>query len=226
MGEGMPFTTDVHPNTVLTALLSKGPRAQVQRTLNKLHEICRKQHETGAKDFSISTIGRIAEEQGIIKGRVLYNASSRNYKELIQAWAAYIGPSAVPLPKSLASHSYLMRIDDPAIRSIVQAIIAERDVLRAQLNMLKASTIGTIDMRPIGATIVPNLRGATAILEIGAQLTESEREALEKAISPAFLEAEDWEEGPHGEIWKKKGGRVIFLHGFASAIRRIIGESK
>jgi hypothetical protein len=50
----------------------------------------------------------------------------------------------------LASHEYLMRIEDPAIRSIMQAIIAERDKLKAQLNVLKANTQVTVDRRPLG----------------------------------------------------------------------------
>ena len=33
-----------------------------------------------------------------------------------------------------------MRIEDPAIRSIMQTIITERDKLKAQLNTLKANT--------------------------------------------------------------------------------------
>jgi len=49
----------------------------------------------------------------------------------------------VPLPpkppKTLAGHKYLMRIEDPAIRFIMQSIIAEHDKLRAQLNVLKAN---------------------------------------------------------------------------------------
>lgn len=219
----MPFTTDIHPDVVLEALLSKGARAQVQRTLRRLHEICRSQWQSGSRDLSLATIGRMAEEQGLIKGRILYNASSRDYKELIQAWSAYAGPPVAPPPKTLASHGYLMRIDDPAIRSIMQAIIAERDILKAQLNQVKSSTVMKVDVRPLGATIVADSKGqTTAILEMAAQLTEPEREALRNAISPEVLKGEGWHEGKFGEI--KKGNRVVFLHGFATAIRRILGQ--
>ncbi|WGG53547.1 gamma-mobile-trio protein GmtX [Rugamonas sp. DEMB1] len=74
--------------------------------------------------------------------------------------------------------------DDPAIRSIMQAIIAEPDKLKAQLNVLKANTQVTVDRRPLGAS-VSAAPGAppVAILTVSAQLTPSEREALQKAVS-------------------------------------------
>lgn len=82
-----------------------------------------------------------------------------------------------------------MRIEDPAIRSIMQAIIAERDKLKAQLNVLKSNTQVTVDRRPLGATISAS-PGAepVAVLALSAQLTPSEREALLKAVSAGYFE--------------------------------------
>lgn len=57
------------------------------------------------------------------------------------------------MPKTLASHNYLMCMPDPAIRSITQATIGERDKLRAQVNLVKCKTVVTIDRRPLGTTI-------------------------------------------------------------------------
>jgi len=59
----------------------------------------------------------------------------------------------------LASADYLMRIEDPAIRSIVEAIVAERDKLRAQVNFLKAHAQVTIDRRPLGAIVSGTCNG-------------------------------------------------------------------
>jgi hypothetical protein len=149
----MNGATDIHPEAVLESLLAKGGRANRRANLMKMHELCRKQHESGSRDFSLPAIGRLAETEGIIKGRALYNAQSADYRTLIEAWAAYAGPPAPKPPKTLASHEYLLRIEDPAVRSIMQAIIAERDKLKAQLNVLKANTQVTVDRRPLGATI-------------------------------------------------------------------------
>lgn len=214
--------TDIHPDAVLESLLAKGGRSNRRAGLAKLHELCRRQHETGSRDFSLPAIGRLAEAEGIMKGRVLYNAQSADYRTLIEAWAAYAGPPAPKPPKTLASHEYLMRIEDPAIRSIMQAIIAERDKLKAQLNVLKANTQVTVDRRPLGATIAasPGTQPVT-VLAPSAQLTPSEREALQNAVSADYLENQGLREGSHGEIVNARG-RTVFEVGFARAIRKVL----
>jgi len=214
--------TEIHPDAVLEALLTKGGRSNRRANLAKLHELCRRQHEAGSRDFSLSAIGRLAEAQGIMKGRALYNAPSADYRALIGAWAVYAGPPAPKPPKTLVSHDYLMRIEDPAIRSIMQAILVERDKLKAQLNVLKANIQVTVDRRPLGAAIAaaPGAQPVT-VLAMAAQLTPSEREALQKAVSADYLEERGFREGSHGEIVNERG-RTLFEVGFARAIRKIL----
>jgi len=221
----MPSTTSIHPDEVLAALLAQPRRSNVHRTLKALHELCRRNYDAGYRDFGIASMGRKAEEAGLFVSGVLYNPSSKAYKDLIAAWGAYAGPSmAPPKKRTLASYDYLMRIEDPALRTIVQAVIAERDSLRSELNLIKGSTLGTIDLRPQGANIVSHPEaGPNVLLMPEAQLTEGEREALGAAIARKFLEDEGWEEGERGEI--KKGRRIVFKHGFTSAIRKILGDS-
>jgi hypothetical protein len=220
----MNGATDIHPDAVLESLLAKGGRSNRRANLTKMHELCGRQHEAGSRDFSLPAIGRQAEAEGIMKGRALYNAQSADYKALIEAWAAYAGPPAPKPPKTLASHEYLMRIEDPAIRSIMQAIIAERDKLKAQLNILKANARVTVDRRPLGATVTaaPGSQ-PVAVLAMAAQLTPSEREALQKAVSADYLEERDLREGTHGEIVNGRG-RTVFEVGFARAIRKVLGD--
>ncbi len=92
----------------------------------------------------------------------------------------------------------------------MQAVITERDKLKAQLNILKANTQVTVDRRPQGAIIAatPGVQ-PTAVLALSAQLTPSEREALHKAISPNYLEDRGLREGSHGEIVNERG-RTVF----------------
>ncbi|AMQ41830.1 gamma-mobile-trio protein GmtX [Aeromonas veronii] len=220
----MSSTTDIHPDTVLASLLAKAERSNRRNNLTRMHELCRKQYEAESRDFSVPTIGRLAEADGIMKGRALYNAQSADYKALIEAWAAYAGPATPKPTKTLASHDYLMRIEDPAIRSIMQAIVTERDKLKAQLNTLKAHTQVVVDRRPLGATITSTTGAPVAVVELSAQLTPSEREALQKAVSADYLEDRGLKEGSHGEIVNERG-RTIFDVGFAWAIRRVLGDS-
>lgn len=217
----MNGATNIHPDAVLESLLAKGGRSNRRTNLAKMHDLCRRQH-AGSRDFSLPTVGRLAEAEGIMKGRALYNAQSADYKVLIEAWAAYSGPPAPKPPKMLASHEYLMRIGDPAIRSIMQSIIAERDKLKAQLNVLKASAQVTVDRRPLGATAAaaPGSLPVT-VLAMAAQFTPSEREALQKAVSADYLEARGLREGSHGEIVNVRG-RTVFEVGFARAIRKVL----
>lgn len=215
--------TDIHPDAVLASLLEKGSRSNRRANLTKIHELCRKQHAEGSRDFTLPAIGRLAEAEGILKGRALYNAPSADYRALIEVWAVYAGPAAPKPPKTLASHDYLLRIDDPAIRSIMQAIVAERDKLKAQLNVLKAHTQVTVDRRPLGST-VSSTPGAQPVvmLALSAQLTPSERDALQKAVSASYLEERGMKEGSHGEIVNERG-RTVFEVGFARAIRKVLG---
>lgn len=219
----MSSTADIHPDAVLESLLAKGGRSNRRQNLTRMHELCRKHHAGGARDFSVPAIGRMAEAEGIMKGRALYNAPSADYRALIEAWAAYAGPPAPKPTKMLASHDYLMRIEDPAIRSIMQAIVAERDKLKAQINTLKAHTQVTVDRRPLGATVSSVSGVPVAVVELSAQLTPTEREALQKAVSADYLDERSLKEGSHGEIVNARG-RTIFEVGFARAIRKVLGD--
>lgn len=219
----MNTVTNIHPDNVLETLLAKGGRSQRTSHLKKLHDICGRQYE-GRRDFSLPAIGRACEAEGILKARVLYNASSSDYRTLIEAWAAYAGP----VPKRpaerrvLASHDYLMRIEDPAIRSIARAVFAERDELKAQLNILKSRGAGRIDRHPQGEILAP--QSSTHQIQTVVQpfrLTVTEREALTQAISLNFLETQGWREVAYGEICE--GERTIYDPGYTVAIRRVLG---
>lgn len=113
-----------------------------------------------------------------------------------------------------------MRIEDPAIRSIMQSIIVERDKLKAQVNVLKANTHITVDRRPLGADIsaAPGAQPVT-VLAMAAQLTPSERDALQKAVSADYLDERGLREGSHGEVVNERG-RVVFEVGFTRGFEK------
>jgi hypothetical protein len=212
-----------HPNVVLDKLLAKGGRSHRRAKLTAMHEICRRHHESGSCDFSLPTIGRLAEADGILKGRVLYNVQSADYRVLVSAWVTFVGRLAPQASKPLASHDYLMRIHDPAIRAIMQAIIGERDKLRAEVNLLKSNTEVVVDRRPLGVRVAGAATLPGTIFGHNEQLTPSERESLQKAVSADHLEKQGLREGTHGEILNERG-RTVFDIGFARAIRKVLGN--
>ncbi len=69
----------------------------------------------------------------------------------------------------------------------------------------------TVDRRPLGATVsdAPGTQ-PVAVLAVSAQMTPSEREALQKAVSVSYLEGRGLKEGSHGEIVNERG-RTVFL---------------
>ena len=114
-----------------------------------------------------------------------------------------------------------MRIEDPAVRSIMQSVIVERDKMKTQVALLKSKSQIVVNQRPLEATIAPGDEGIP-IIEIGAQLTDSERDSLRMAISKEFLSDQGWVLGPDGDI-STATGRPLYGPGFATAIRKVLG---
>ena len=50
-----------------------------------------------------------------------------------------------------ATDEYVTRISDPAVRILVQGVIAQRNKLKAKLDTLKAATKVVVDRLPEGA---------------------------------------------------------------------------
>lgn len=213
-----------HPDEVLEALLLRCTREQKRQNLRRLHELCAAQR-VGTRDFSFSVIGRLWEAAGGIKARALYNAPSEDYRTLIQAWEKHSGPVAVRTvePKGNVSHGFLTRIEDPAIRALVQGALLERDKLRAEVNLLKSLTHLQLDRSP--AIPAPSLVVTSAHSSAATKLslTPSEREALERALSSEFFEDQGWTEGRSGEVLNDRGRR-LFEPGFTRAIRKMLAQ--
>lgn len=218
MGKPVP-----HPDDVLGALIEGCTREQKRINLKRLHDLCGA-HHAGTKDFSLPVIGKLWEATGGIKARALYNAPSEDYRTLIKAWEQFSGPvkPRTEEAKLKASHEFIARIDDPAIRALVHRALIDRDRLRAEVNLLKSLTHLNLDHSPSAPEVVVTPPQNDSSSQAPAVvLTPSEREALERAISAEFLDDQGWTEGRSGEVLNEKGRR-LFEPGFTRAIRKLL----
>lgn len=212
----------VHPDEVLNGLLARASRSDKKDNLKTVHEVCSTHHASGNKDFSLPVIGPKVEAAGALKAAALKTKQSQDYRELIAAWAAYAGPAdpKQPTVPRGSMEEWMMKIPDPAARSLVQSVMVERDKLRHQVNTLKAHASITIDLRP--KSEAPEA-ARVEVLAPALMLTPTERQALERAISAGLLIQEGWSEGPRGEIVAASGRRV-FDSGFATGLRKLLGK--
>lgn len=220
------MTAILSPEQVLQSL-KVDARPQTCRALDVVHAVCAEVHKLSVRDFSLATIGRMTEQRHGPSMRTLYNAKSAHYRALIKAWADYAvessGRPSPPWPKPLAEEDLLRKIDDPALRGVFGAIVAERNRLRSEVTLLRAHANIVIDRRVLPGNISVAGGQVTQVLSAAEQLLPTEREALAKAISAEFLEQEDWREGPSGEILNAKGRKLYGL-GYATAIRKVLYE--
>lgn len=204
--------------------LMLGARPQKQKNLQIIHDICAELQRLGSKDFSLATVGRMSEARGGISQRALYNSTSGDFKVLIRAWANFATANKAttktkPSGQSTSDSDLLRKIDDPVLRTLLGSIIAERDRLRGEIQVLKTNTKVTIDRRVLPGHINVTSQGQVLQIMSSAGLSDTEKQALAQAISPDFLQQEGWTEGANGEILNRNG-RKLFDIGFANAIRK------
>lgn len=213
----------MHPDDLLEQLKSSA-NMRKQKNLDLIHAVCREQYERGSKDFSVATISRIAQERGGPAPSTIHNKTGDDFKGLIKAWASHTGGVTRKVRKMTNNPVWdvLDRIPDPAVRSVMGAVLAENKKLRGQVNLLKQHAEIVIDYRD-KSNDSSGAAQTGEYLPANVGLTESEKEALRHAISEKLLKDEGWKEDKHGRILTEKGS-PIFKIGFATAIRKILGE--
>lgn len=213
-------TTPIAPAELLRTL-KEASRPQKQRNLDIVYDVCEDIHKSGGADFSLANIGRLTLARSGPSPRTLYTAQSKDFRLLVQAWkdhhAATAAPAGRAMPRALGDEDLVRRVEDPALRSLLSAVVAERNRLRAEINVLRANCNLVIDRR------VQTSAGVAGVQLVAPHelLTDVERESLQRAIAKPFLEQEGWSEGEYGEVLNAKGRR-LFGHGFIPAIRKLL----
>lgn len=122
--------------------LDKSPRTE--KSLDQLNSLLKARYNSGEKDFSIATIGRISKANNGVGTVSIRNKTGVHFRLLIEAWATkanttlkkpHVTQSRVlNIPTDL---QLLTRLDDPALRAVFGQIIAEKNKLKVENNILK-----------------------------------------------------------------------------------------
>ncbi|WP_394211600.1 gamma-mobile-trio protein GmtX [Psychrobacter piscatorii] len=208
--------------------LKDGRTPKTQRSLEGLNTVLKDYFDSGRRDFSITTIGRISEEKGGVGYQSIRATANRHYRDLIEAWAAKAQtttkkPPSIPAKKSGQDYQLLERIDDTAVRALFGQIIRERDRYKSEANMLKNQTQIIIDKRPTTFTesnsearveLLPSLKGVCS---------DNEIKALRTVCSDEWLEKFDFNANDLGQV-KDEYGNEILPRGFLTGLRKLLGE--
>lgn len=133
----------------------------------------------------------------------------------------------VPQSRQLDTPSdmYLLKqLDDPAMRAVVGQIIAEKNKLKAENNVLKNNAEITIDMRPNQVIHEEQVHQEVSVLSaFNGLLLPSDIEALEDAINKNKMAQRGWTVSKFGAV-KDQQGCPLFKNGFVLAIQKILSH--
>lgn len=208
--------------------LKDGKTAKTQASLDKLNETLRTYFDSGARDFSITTIGRVSEKNGGVGYQSIRATANKHYRDLVEAWAAKAEtttkkPPVGPAKKTGHDYQLLERIDDTAVRAVFGQIIRERDRYKSEANMLKNQTKIIIDKRPTpyqpaepetSVELLPRLKGICS---------DNEIKALQTVCTDEWLEKLGFQANQLGQV-KDELGMEILPRGFLTGLKKILGE--
>lgn len=208
---------------------------RTQKSLDKLNSILAEYHASGQKDFSVTTIGRLSSSEGGPGYQSLRATRNDHYRRLIEAWATKAGTSMKkPLAEFSrarevpADHKLLERLDDPALRALFGQIIAERNRLKKEVNLLKQHANVVIDkhpMRQFYATAENAAENVGVLPALIGMLTPMQVKALEYAISAECMKKHGWQYTKAGQVKDVEFNTEVFPRGYVNAIDKILKKT-
>lgn len=214
-------------NAVLETLKA-GKSAKTQASLDKLNEALKAYYESGKRDFSITTIGRVSAEANGVGYQSIRATANKHYRDLIEAWAAKAQtttkkPPSVAARKSGQDYQLLERIDDTAVRALFGQIIRERDRYRSEANMLKNQTQIVIDKRPTAYSEPQSDASVELLPSLKGICSDNEIKALQTVCTDEWLEKLGFQANKLGQV-KDELGTEILPRGFLTGLKKILGE--
>lgn len=224
-----------HPDITLTELKANiGKRAYPN--LDVVHVVCREIHGASApnKDFSPSTVGRLTQSRNGPSLNTLLSPGGKHFRTLIHAWAAYSGTDTRRpnySEREPVKDDIMDAITDPVLRSMVGGKLAELRRVRAELNLLKSKTVGTVDLRPRvegGPATPPTGDTLTEVVLDVPKLVPAERAALEQVLDEKWRTRAGLRSGANGEVAALRPfrtGEDILPVGFLDAVQALLPKT-
>lgn len=213
-----------HPDEVLQQLKQSAGTRTV-RNLEKIHEVCRTIHQAGGKDYSVAAVGRRSQQIGGPSAGTLYTTAGKPFRVLIAGWSKHAGIDSGKASEPRAETDWLRRIPDPADRALIGMMMAERNRLRHEVNLLKAKAGIVVDRRPVPSDVRPAGCDTMQILLPKSALVPTEREALAKVFSEKWLEEHGLKIGSHGSLLNERDGE-LFPVGFVPGLRKLLETAR
>ncbi len=212
--------TILTPDAVLEKL-KDGADARRIKSLDILHATLRDYVEAGGDNFSIRVIAKLSASNGGPKEQSIRNKTGEAFKMLISSWEHHTKKEKKPKLSELRIKSngntsavdILKFIDDPALRSMIGIVFAERDLYLRENKLLKQATEIVLDKR------VSNNENSHQDVN---KLTDYELDAIKLAISDDFLNRQGWITDAEGRVFS---GRIrIYVAGYITALRKVINR--
>jgi len=219
---------NVDVNAVLDTL-KDGKSAKTQASLEKLHETLKDYFDSGKRDFSITTIGRVSGESGGLGYQSIRATANKHYRDLIEAWAAKAHTTTKKPPSTTPratgqDYKLLERIDDTAVRALFGQIIRERDRYKSEANMLKNQTKIIIDKRPVSAPLAQSESTVELLPSLTGICSEGEIKALQSVCTDEWLDGLGFQANVLGQV-KDELGQEILPRGFLTGLKKMLGEA-
>ena len=213
---------NIHPDELYNRL-HENASTRKRRTLELIHDVCKKQAQQRSKDFSVGTIAKLVVSDGGPSEQSLRNKNGEDYRLLIKQWADYANTSTKKPRKQESINLYdeiLENISDPTNRALIGMLIAENKQLKREISLLKQRPT-TIDMRKSKDESL-GIGKNTVLVSASHNLTDTELKALRGAISDEFIQHRGWTVDTHGRI--KEKGVFVYKTGYVTAIKKVLNE--
>jgi hypothetical protein len=198
--------------------LCRNTHPRTAASLRLVYEICEEQEARGSVDYSVATIGKLSVLKGGPSAPAMRNKTGEKYRALISTYAEHVGgrKKKGSMPKPSAADELLEGVSDPVLRTRINLLVADLASTRAQL--LAARHIAAQK----AVLVLGDAQQESAAPSGGtSELTSQERKALAMAISEKTLDHWGWTIEKSGRVLTDRG-QVVFIAGFASAIRKIL----